>query len=437
MRKILLFIITFFGILIGTSSMVAASTVDTPDWSTIASTSVGYNGKGTFAVTGDSTNVYFHVDMGGMVQDIPTNNYYLVIGTQGYTLSFSAASGSTTISAIGSGTNWQTINNVGTATIISNSTVRTIDGQLSLKALNIQTPAVTQDLNFSDSGLGSEAASGKIVPDSTQSSSSSTATTSSTTTSSSTDSSSTSSSENAASQALAGSSDDQASSDSTQATNNNTSENLGIKIDGDFSDWADKTLSDMYISGDQDNLKKAALLADNKNVYFYVAMMPKLGNGSTSGYATFQASGYQLNVGGIIYDISFNNNSTVTLDVGQKQAVSVNVYNEKTGADSTFDDDAYVANQELTQKNGQGESVQGNGYVLECAIPFSVLGSSSDTSGQTITLANSNLWTGKLQTTGGSTGPVLLAGTGFIIALFFVIVLPNKKRRKNMLKEIK
>lgn len=296
--------------------MVAASTVDTPDWSTIASTSVGYNGKGTFAVTGDSTNVYFHVDMGGMVQDIPTNNYYLVIGTQGYTLSFSAASGSTTISAIGSGTNWQTINNVGTATIISNSTVRTIDGQLSLKALNIQTPAVTQDLNFSNSGLGSEAASGKIVPDSTQSSSSSTATTSSTTTSSSTDSSSTSSSENAASQALAGSSDDQASSDSTQATNNNTSENLGIKIDGDFSDWADKTLSDMYISGDQDNLKKAALLADNKNVYFYVAMMPKLGNGSTSGYATFQASGYQLNVGGIIYDISFNNNSTVTLDVG-------------------------------------------------------------------------------------------------------------------------
>ncbi|MFD0898612.1 Firmicu-CTERM sorting domain-containing protein [Loigolactobacillus binensis] len=429
MRKLLLSILTFAGALIFalTTSAVQAAVLGTPDWSGVTATSFGYDGTktGTYKITTDGTYLYFQVNMGSLTSSIP-NDYQVTIGSKDFTLTTSETNGTLTLSARGGGTNWQTISNVGSAVKSVAGTSPVLTAKVSLATLGVKQTNSAQAITLSCYDLGLQKATATLSAAPVESTTGSDSNANSTSNSSSTTSSS--SSANAVSQALAGSSSDQATTDSDQAANNNTAGSLGITIDGDFSDWADKDMSDMYITGDSDNLKKASLLADEDNIYFYVAMMPKLGNGGTSGYADFQASGYQLNVGGVIYDLDFNNNSTVTLSVGQKQAVTLGVYNEKTAAYTAYTNDAYVANKKLTQYNGSGQAVTGNGYVLECSVPFSALSGTSNTAGQTITLANSNLWTGKLQTTGGSTGPVLLAGVGFVIASVTVVKLTGNKK---------
>jgi hypothetical protein len=60
----------------------------------------------------------------------------------------------------------------------------------------------------------------------------------------------------------------------------------------------------MKENGDNDNIKYVSLLTDDKNVYFYVEMKPQL----SGGYTELQPSGYKLTVGGVVYDIDFNNN---------------------------------------------------------------------------------------------------------------------------------
>ena len=198
---------------------------------------------------------------------------------------------------------------------------------------------------------------------------------------------------------------------------------LNIKIDGNFSDWDNVEKSPMVINGDNDNIKYAALVADDQNIYFYVMMHPVL----SGGYTSFQPSGYDLTIGGKEFWISFNNNQTVNLDVGQKQAVSMNIYSSDGSVD--LSNQAVVAKQNIDQKMGDGSTVKGTGYVFECAVPFSKLKGISNTSGQTITLKNSNLWNGELTTTGGSTGPILLASTGVAIAGWSVYQFTRRKRK--------
>lgn len=192
---------------------------------------------------------------------------------------------------------------------------------------------------------------------------------------------------------------------------NNENGDLGITIDGNFDDWADKTKHPMKMSWDNDNIKYASLLSDNKNIYFYIMMNPKL----SGGYTNFQPSGYTLSTGGKVFYISFNNNQTVNLQVGQKQAVSMNIYNSDANVD--LNDQAYVARQKIDQKMGDGKTVKGTGYVWEVAVPLKDLHGISDVAGQTIKLENNALWSGSLETTGGSTGPIVLASAGFLIAI--------------------
>lgn len=187
---------------------------------------------------------------------------------------------------------------------------------------------------------------------------------------------------------------------------------LGITIDGDFTDWADKPKHAMTISGDDDNVKYVSLLTDNHSIYYYILMSPKL----QGGYTNFQPSGYVLTVGGKTFHLSFNNHQTVTLNVGEKQAVAMNLYGSD-GSNVNLSHQAYVSRQIIPQKLGDGTAVKGKGYVLECAIPLADLQGISSTSGQTISLKNPNLWTGSLKVSGGSTGPIVLAGIGALIAV--------------------
>ena len=209
--------------------------------------------------------------------------------------------------------------------------------------------------------------------------------------------------------------------------NNNESGDLGITIDGNFDDWADKTKKPMVSGNDYSNIKYASMLVDNENIYIYVMMHPVL----SGGYTSLQPSGYSLNVGGKTFSLDLNNNTTTILNVGEKKAVTLGIYDASSGY-TTVNNCVYIANRYIDQKMGDGRTVKGTGYVFEAKVPFKELKGVSNTSGQDITLANDALWTGKLHVTGGSTGPVVLASTGFVIALIAVLKYSGvsfKKRR--------
>lgn len=228
----------------------------------------------------------------------------------------------------------------------------------------------------------------------------------------------------AAQQVLNG--EDTPAKDKNLAENNNISGDMNISIDGAFSDWDSITKSTMTSDGDNDNDKQVAMVTDKKNVYFYVAMTPKL----QGGYTDFQASGYKLKMGGHTYDISLNNHGSVYLNVGEQKVVPVDIWDAATNTDATVQDGGGVSRQNITQKNGDESDYAGTGYVWEVKIPFDKLDGITKTENQTITLENSNLWSGEVMTTSGSTGPVVLAGVGFAIAILAVVSVTGTRKIK-------
>ncbi|MFC6170252.1 Firmicu-CTERM sorting domain-containing protein [Loigolactobacillus jiayinensis] len=418
---------------------VSAATTSTTNWSGISGTKFGWDSTGTIAATNDGTTLYFKVET-GTTNWGAVSQYYVKIGSKTYCINVSGNS----LTAQDTTDNWKSLGVVGSATTDSKHNVT---GSITLAKLNIKPTTAAQTITFSGDGIGSTttqiaasttdtnaATTDSSTTDAASSSSANSTSSSAVSNSSSSVTSSSSSSENAASQALAGSSSDQATVSTSQANNNNTSGDLGITINGNFSDWADKTKSAMTESGDSDNVKQVALLADDNNVYFYVSMEPKL----QGGYTNFQPSGYVLNVGGKEYSITLNGGQTVNLATGAHQAVKVNIYSGANGVDNNTSGQADVMKHQITQAeyvNGVKKDVTSDAYMVECSIPLSALKGISNTTDQTITLANPNLYTGTVETTGGSTGPVVLAGTGFAIALLSVVKLSGKKRKKLQLNQ--
>lgn len=218
--------------------------------------------------------------------------------------------------------------------------------------------------------------------------------------------------------------------------NNNESGDLGITIDGNFDDWADKTKQPMKENGDNFNIKYASLLTDSNNIYIYILMHPVgSGGGYETGYYKLQPSGYKLKVGSKIFDLTINPNYAKDVDnlkIGQKIAVPIDIWSGADNYNLVLNNLVYVSRQYVDQKMGDGTPIKGSGFVFEAKIPFKDLKGVSNTSGQTITLANGNLWDGELHVTGGSTGPVVLASTGFVIAIAAVLKYSGfsfKKRR--------
>jgi len=216
----------------------------------------------------------------------------------------------------------------------------------------------------------------------------------------------------------------QAASNGPITSDSSTMGNLGIKIDGRFDDWSDKTKVPMYASGDSDNAKYTSFLRDNDNIYLYILMKPKL----QGGYTNFMQDGYDLRIANKSFYISFNNHQTVNLNVGETKPVSMNIYSND--ANVNLDDHVYVGRQKIIQKMGDGSDVEGAGYVFEAAIPWKDLKGVSSTMDQKVELYNPNLWSGKITAVGGSTGPVLLAGTGAIIALVSVLKISGFSFKK-------
>ncbi len=121
------------------------------------------------------------------------------------------------------------------------------------------------------------------------------------------------------------------------------------------------------------------------------------------------------------------------LAIGEKKMVPLEIYNKINNQTTSYDNLVCVSRQYITQHVGTGSTTfKGKGYVFEAKIPFKYLKGISNTEGQNITLANTNLWSGTLQVTGGSTGPIVLASTGFVIAIIAVLKYSGfsfKKRR--------
>lgn len=191
-----------------------------------------------------------------------------------------------------------------------------------------------------------------------------------------------------------------------------SSNKYGITVDGNFSDWADKTKTDITEQGDDYNVKQEVLLADDDNIYFYLNMSPKHGNG----YSTLQPSGYNLKVGNQTYYLTLKGYDGLSTD--STKPVTVNVWSSSVSAD--------VANAGAVHRY---KTDNGTNDVVEMVIPLSTLKVSGSTS-QSISMSNANLGTQTLTATGGSTGPVVLASVGFILAIGGVLAYTKRKKLK-------
>lgn len=383
----------------------AASNTDTikidgqfADWSSINKTSFGYYYLGNWALVTDGDQVYAYLDNGDNSSiNLSLVNYTLKVGNASYYLTLSQNGTDLDVTAQDESNNWQSLGKVGTGKLVKNGDRQQLEFAVSLGKIN-QPDVADKVITLSNSHLGTQTATAtKLAADSSSSSTDSTS--------------------SSASGVSSASNSGSASSSATDAGS------LGIVIDGDFSDWDGITKSDMISGNDTDNVKEAALVADDQNVYFYVAMKPVL----TGGYVDLQPSGYKLTVGGVVYYLDFNNNTAVSLQPGETKMISLGIYDPKTGSYTTLDQQAAVTSEKITQKNGDGTTTTNWVAVVECAVPFDKLSGISSTSGQIITLENTNLWTGKLTTTGGSTQPVVAAGLGLITALFGLWQLKKRK----------
>lgn len=399
-------------------SQTTTATTSSVDWTTIDKTEVGKGGAtGTIGVYNDGTNLDFYVNTGNIASNMPSV-YELVVGGKEYTLNLKSNSVGTTSVTIDGDYLVGTVQDAGSATITDNGTSKTLTGSIPLSKL-----ALTDDsdeiVTLSSPNLGSQQATTSIITDYagtvlTGSDGSDNTTTKADTGSGSSD---------PTNEALTGDGSD-ASSNSSQANNNNVDEDTGITADGDFSDWDDNAFQPMESGNDTDNIKYVALAADNDHVSFAIKMHPHW----EDGYNTFQPDGYTLNIEGKDYTITLNNHQSVNLAVGEGEPVSINI---SQGTDSKDVANAcYVKNVTIDEYDGAGNEVDGNGYEWEVTIPTKDFDGVSDVSGQTITLKNTNLFSGTVTATGASTAPVLLAGTGFAIAGLSVYKLSRNKRKK-------
>lgn len=388
------------------------------DWNTINKASFGYYHLGNWAISSDQNNIYVYIDNGGYSDiQLPKQNYTLKVGDNQYNLELSGADSQLAVTARDENNSWKSLGTVGIGKLVINAQRQTLEFSVALTKLGITNSASAQSISLSNSNLGSQTASSHLTNNSSSSSSAAS-------------SSSSSSSSVTSTSSSTASSPSSASTSSSNLTNTNTSGNLGITIDGKFSDWDDKTKFAMKINGDDDNIKYASLLTDDNYIYFYIRMNPVL----YGGYTDLQSSGYDLTVGGVTYNLNFGNHYSGKPGDNGPINLPVEVYQATHNYDNKNAGEMAAASEKITQKMGDGSKVDGWGTVLEVRIPFSALKYSSKTSGQVITLANRNLWSGEITASGGSTGPFVLALIGFGVAVAALLLTWKKKKGRSNLR---
>ncbi|WP_057780628.1 Firmicu-CTERM sorting domain-containing protein [Paucilactobacillus vaccinostercus] len=394
----------------------------------------GNNGQ-TYACANDANNVYIYATSSWW---IPNNGYTVKIGEKTYDLSLSEnvsnlSDGQTkTVQVESNGTSAI----VGTAVITVTGSTYTIKMNVSFSDLGAASAVKT--VVFSNNQLGGPDATSENIDLSTAFNSAAVSDESGDTIN--TNLSSALQGSGAISQALGQSSTDDANTETSLAENNNASGKLDIKIDGDYDDWANLTKSNLYSNGDTYNHKEGALVADSKSIYFYLNMAPDTSEVHQGGYYRVQPGNYQLNVGGKTFTVNLVYPGTETaIDVdsiksGDNVTADIWVYDNSDGSYYKVAGGQAEIYQKLMDSTGDASQ------QLEFDIPISGLQGLSDTSDQTIKISHGAIWDGTLETTGGSTGPVVLAGAGFVIASMSVIKMTGltgdklKKKRYTVTK---
>lgn len=204
-------------------------------------------------------------------------------------------------------------------------------------------------------------------------------------------------------------------------TVNADSNGLGITIDGSFDDWTDKPKTQISSPGDDFNIKEGSLLADTTNIYFFLNMSE-----SGTGYIDLQPAGYKLIIGGKVYYLTFSNvindNSTTSKEI------DVTAWCETDGKNYSLPNAKII---EVRKPVGSGHS-----DMVEFSIPYGDLGLDSTIVNEiSVEISNPNLGTQVITTTGGSTGPYVIAGVGLVMAIGTLYFVKHKKYDKvNLMK---
>ncbi|MBP5816632.1 Firmicu-CTERM sorting domain-containing protein [Lactiplantibacillus plantarum] len=190
------------------------------------------------------------------------------------------------------------------------------------------------------------------------------------------------------------------SSKASSTTDNNAAndnDNLNIKIDGNFNDWKNVTLTEGYNG-------YMAMVSDGKYVYVYV----KMKYGQVPGYGD-----YNFDIGGQKYYVWSNEMPSSQSD-GAVKAVSFTggKYNE--------------GHQYGTVGNGY-VSQAGSHSIAEFRVDLSKFDISTMT-GQTITMSNPNIGNQKMTVAGGSTGPYVISGVGVVIVAWGYFKFRKRRR---------
>lgn len=171
----------------------------------------------------------------------------------------------------------------------------------------------------------------------------------------------------------------------------------GIKIDGEFDDWADKKPVDISW-GQYEIVHQAALLVDNENIYYYVTM-------SKSGKDNYpmKLADYELTVGNRTSVIYFHDGENIPAN-GTKAVKPID----------TSHGDKYLSHSQAIVHRYVNNGVE---YAkMECKIPFSDLGVAPMES-QSVSMYTPILGRERITAVGGSTKPYLIVGLGLIIAI--------------------
>lgn len=195
-----------------------------------------------------------------------------------------------------------------------------------------------------------------------------------------------------------------------------------IVIDGQFDDWSKIPKTQIRVNTDDFNVKDGAMVQYDGNLYIYINMSPNRG----TGYNALQPAGYDLTIGNKTYNLNVENSDgtkyTPLTTRGETRAITMGIWDGKQNKWTLIPAEAKGEASRIATDTG------GYSDVFEMKIPLKDFDISGD-DGQTITLQNRNLGTQTITVTGGSTGPVLLASTGFGLALFGAWKVSRRKRR--------
>lgn len=194
-----------------------------------------------------------------------------------------------------------------------------------------------------------------------------------------------------------------------------------IAIDGQFSDWAGQPKTQLSFAYNNNNVnKQIAVLRDETYLYLYLDMDP---DGKGHNYR-FQGYGWTISSG--------RNSTTLSIDTNKKPSVGqmatvTSVWAWSNGTDP----DGLFMNQQIIGATGYVVTQQVRGNFrdqAEIRIPLAGFIKQPNLVKE-LTIRNSNLGDQAVVVSGGSTGPFIIAISGFVFVCGLVYYQGRKGKK--------